>query len=287
MRRVRKWTKELITREVKRLHRKLKRRPTKRDDFSLYLASRKLFGSWNNMMEKGGYKVKRNQTAKIPKLSSDLFYLLGLLVTDGHIQYIRGEKYSVLFFTSHKEEKEMLVSLIEKLFDYKPLIRAKLYGWNKLTSFELHISSKQLTEFLHEKFDIPYGNKSGNIRVPRIIFKRSDRDIENFLRGVIDGDGGISITSFKLTISSKSKSFLYDLKRLSKNIGILFRGPKISNGNVWEIGVYNKIGLEKIYQIYNSKYFYSRNKLTLSNLFKNKAHKNFIPRVAQIPKMEE
>lgn len=219
-------------------------------------------------MEVAGYKVDRNQTVRLPRLSSDLFYLIGLLVTDGHIQYKRGEVYKVMFFTSYPEERKIIASLIERLFHYKPLIREKKYGWNKLTNFEIQISSKILAEFMMQRFDIPYGNKSKSVRVPKIVFKMSSGYIKNFVRGVIDGDGSVGGEKYRaVTITSGSILFLKDILKLCKTLDIEFGSIKKSSKNVWSVGIFSKDKIKKLYNsIYNSNYYYRRKKLAIQRI---------------------
>lgn len=67
------------------LENRLKRRPQKRDDSSLYYHSRRIFGSWNKLMQTAGFKIKVYQKIDSVKLDKDFAYFLGLVVTDGHI----------------------------------------------------------------------------------------------------------------------------------------------------------------------------------------------------------
>ena len=77
--------KELIE-KVFDLEVRLGRRPTKRDDNFLYLASRKVFGSWNNLMNAAGYETKFYQEINNFSFNNNFAYFLGLIVTDGHMK---------------------------------------------------------------------------------------------------------------------------------------------------------------------------------------------------------
>ena len=125
--------KEELIRQVKELHQKLRRRPTKRDNNSLYEKSRVYFGYWNKLMEAAGYKVKYNQYPEIPnELTEDLAYFVGILITDGHLQWQRkteksSARYCMQLYNSYEEEKVMLIRLIKGLFKYNAFIRSKKY----------------------------------------------------------------------------------------------------------------------------------------------------------------
>jgi intein/homing endonuclease len=226
-------------------------------------------------MKIAGYKIKNFQYVEIPPISPDLCYFVGLVMTDGHIHITRNKNgstsYKVMLFTSYENEKDMIVSLINKLFNYKSLVRIKKYGWNVSTNNEIHISSKILTKFLNEKFEIPIGNKSNSIRVPTFFFNTSKDNITSFLRGVIDGDGSVCENAFKLTISSGSFLFLKGIKKLFFELGL---NPsnirKYSNENVFEVGFYKKSEIEKLYNfLYPASFYYLRKKLTLDKLLIN------------------
>ena len=169
-----KWNKNIVISKIKKLHIKLKRRPVKRDYPNLYRQSRIYFETWNKAMKAAGYKIKHPQNITIPKISNDLFYFIGLLITDGHLQYsINQRNYKVAISTSYEEEKYMILKLIKILFGYKAGMRKRKYGWNVRPNYEIFISSKKLVEFFNQKFNIPTGSKSKIVRVPKILFKKS------------------------------------------------------------------------------------------------------------------
>ncbi|MBU2522761.1 MAG: hypothetical protein KKE23_00525 [Nanoarchaeota archaeon] len=146
----RKWNKYSIIKELKRLEIILKRRPSKRDNSNLYALTRQYFGSWNNAMQEAGFEIKSLQTPITPKrLNKDLSYLIGLIITDGHIVYdkIPG-LYKVLIYSSYEEERDILSSIIQKLFKYSPGISIRNnIGFSKKPNYEIRISSKKWQNF--------------------------------------------------------------------------------------------------------------------------------------------
>ncbi len=263
------WNSDKVIHDIKILEKKLKRRPCKRDSSLLYSMSRKFFGSWNNAMKAAGYSIKELQyiNSKI-KITPNICYFVGLVITDGHIQITQKKNYKVMLFTSYKNEKDMIVSLIHHLFNYQPLVRPKKYGWNKRVNYEIQISSKSLVNYLTTKFDIPAGNKSNSIRVPKFFFNTSKTNLISFLRGIIDGDGGISENAFKVSISSGSLLFLQDLKNIFIKLNLNSGSARSAGGNTFEIGFYKKSEITKLYEIlYPANFYYQRKKAALENLF--------------------
>lgn len=264
-----KFDKNILIKDLRKLHRNLSRRPTRHDNNSLYQKSRKYFGSWNKMMENAGYKVKYYQYPKIPsKLTQDLSYFLGLIITDGHLQ--NKSKYGIYLYTSYEEEKDMILNLIKGLFDYRAYLVFRKFGFNKRINIQIAINSKKLVNCLNKKFDIPTGNKSLIVRVPKIILNSNRENKINFLRGVIDGDG--HITQSSVHISSGSYLFLLDLKKLLFDIKIECNA-KIEKRRTCYVLHLNKTESKKLYYLCynNAKYFYPRKKekLLRTNIFKN------------------
>ena len=269
--------KEELIRQVKKLHKKLGRRPTKHDDQRLYHKSRKIFGYWNKLMEAAGYEVKYKQYPKIPnELNEDLAYFLGVLITDGHLQWQNknerhSAQYCVQLYTSYEEEKVMLLKLIKELFEYKAFIRSKKYGWNKRINHEFHINSKELVEYLNKRFKIPTGKKSSIIRIPEVISNNIEEVKSNFLRGVIDGDGSIK-KNVGIELSSSSELFLEDIKLLLDSLSINSR--KISKGKTCYIMSLGRIeNLTRLYELCykDQRYCYPRKLRSLETIiFKKK-----------------
>ncbi|MBW2992111.1 hypothetical protein KY345_02735 [Candidatus Woesearchaeota archaeon] len=252
--------KELIKKAIK-LGNKLDRKPKKRDSSNLNYYARKLFGSWNNLMLAAGYNVRCHQNIRYPKLNKKFAYFLGLLVTDGHIQYDESnKKYKVAIYTSYIQEKDLIIKLIKDLFNYNAGISSRIYGFNKKPNYEIRISSKKLANILINRFNIPAGNKSLSIVFPKII-KNGGKEIKkSFLRGIIDGDGSISNKTIK--IASGSIRFLEDVKdslsQLNISCGRIIKDNKLTSTFSIRINRYND--LLKVKEIYVCDVCYKRKK---------------------------
>lgn len=260
---------------LKILHHSLRRRPKKRDDNYLYFMSRKYFGSWNKMMKEAGYECKDYQNPKIPKeFSSQFYYFLGLVTTDGHIQYDSNRpNYNVSLYTSEKEEVELILGIINNLFDYKSSIRGRKSIFSNRPNYQINISSKKICEFLH-KTGIPYGAKSYTIMLPQLVQNCSEENFWHYLRGVFDGDGCIIFSGSNNTfkISSGSPKFINDIKNKFESYGIYSSKISQQKENVWEIKVSTRADILKLYNcLYKDAEFYypRKRKKWANNMFKN------------------
>jgi intein/homing endonuclease len=267
-----KWTKELIIRETKNLAFDLKRKPTKRDNSNLYFLSRKFFKSWNNLLKEAGFDTKINQNPRIPtKLDEDIAYFLGLLITDGHIVFDKiHKKYKILIFNSYEDEKRIIVDLIKKLFKYNPLIRTKKTEFSKIPNHEIYITSKDLAESLINKFEIPSGAKSRIVKIPPYLLNSGKEEIASFIRGVIDGDGSISINQVK--IASGSERFLEGMKELLNRLYIQSgKVCKEKNRNTFVLYISSIPNIWRLYSLLykNSHFFYLRKKKSWEKIFKS------------------
>lgn len=202
---------------------------------------------------------------KIPSLDSEnLYYFLGLLCTDGHIQIIKKKSmYKLIIFTSNNDEKEMISHLMNELFNRKTSIREKNYGFSVRPNYEISIYSKDICNFLCG-IGIPFGAKSLTIILPDIIKKAESRFFWNFIRGIFDGDGSIINTpkSYAFKIASGSEKFLDDLKNafLERGFSPILRKER---ENLWVLRLNKKTEIDHIYHLIysNAKYFYLRKKL--------------------------
>jgi intein/homing endonuclease len=256
-----------LIQEVISLEHKLNRKPMKRDNSSLNYYARKLFGSWNNLMKASGYEVKFYQKINSIKFNEDFAYFLGLLVTDGHIYFNKNLKnYKVAIYTSYPEEKEMLLKLIQYLFNYNAPVTSRMYGFNKKPNYEIRIESKNLARIIMNDYDIPSGAKSLTVLMPTKIMNGSNKIKMAFLRGVIDGDGSIFNNNVK--IASGSIEFLNGLKKLLDDLTI-FSGRIIKDNkitNTFSIRICRRKDLIKIKSIYNAKYCYKRKKENIDKI---------------------
>lgn len=257
------FSKENLIERVFVLEKELGRRPTKWDDNSLYCQARKLFGSWNKFMQAAGFEVRFCQKIGKVTFDSDFPYLLGLLVTDGHIYYTH-KFVKVAFYTSYPEERDFIIDLIKKMFNYNASFSSKMASFNKKPNYEIRICSKTLADVLNKEWEVPLGAKSSIVRVPKKIMQGSIYSKQLFLKGVIDGDG--SITKWGIKITSGSTLFLEDLKQLLGDLEIHSGSIIVERPTTFSIRINKKKDLLRFKSIYSQGPSYPRKKESFNKI---------------------
>lgn len=118
-------------------------------------------------------------------------YILGLVLSDAHINYERGQ----FQYVCKKDDIELIEFIKSEFQSTHPI---KEYTVKGRPYVRYSISNKILVRSLIEKFDLPHRNKShNNLRLPKI----DESFMNHFLRGLFDGDGsiwkGIKDTTFR------------------------------------------------------------------------------------------
>lgn len=257
-----KWSSEEVILTLHKLYSEANKIPSKRKNNGLYSASRKFYGTWNNALRAAGYLVKDNQKVTLPELSPRLAYLIGLIITDGHLSHC-GRRYDVRIYTSYTEERDIVLKLIKELFGYVAFVRKRKYGFNVLVNNEIIICSKDVLLLLND-LGVPIGAKSKTVELPKSMVK-SDDIFFAFLRGIIDGDGSIGR---RIRISSGSDLFLKQLKEALRNkVTCHFERGKTANS----ISINKQRDILQLYsKLYNNaEFYYKRKKERFENLLKS------------------
>jgi len=162
-------------------------------------------------------------------------YLLGIIVTDGHIMY--GKNKRVEISSTTPEILDKCYNILKKnnilvTYNYSALIPRLL------------IYSKDFVDFCIE-CGVRYTNKTYDQTVPWIISKSPKTVINAFLGGVIDGDGCISKTNVKNRITSASLKMIKELCMLMNSLGINSsyqkQEPSDTSTFVGKVPVYNVV----------------------------------------------
>lgn len=127
-------------------------------------------------------------------------YLLGLVISDGSVNYKRGS----FGYVCSKKDKELLEFIKKELKSTHPIseykIRENIY-------VKYSITNKNLIQTLIDRWKLPHSNKSkNNIHLLQV----GNEYIYHFLRGLFDGDGSIwkSGGTFRAAFSGGEKLML-------------------------------------------------------------------------------
>lgn len=139
-------------------------------------------------------------------LTQNTAYCLGLLLSDGHLNYDRG---SVQY--ACKTSDECLIRII--LHSIKSTHPIKRYIIRGRSYSRVSISNKKLARAIIDRFQLPKLNKStNNLFVPKIISKKL---LPHFLRGYFDGDGSIWKSGNRFVCSyTGGENMMMDIRRI-------------------------------------------------------------------------
>lgn len=156
--------------------------------------------------------------------SLDFAYLLGVYLTDGSIYKGMFRLNSIDY-----DFMERVANILQKIVGRRPNIR-KMKKRNKKHSdaWEMAIMAKDLTKFLELETDKKQ-------RLPYFVFNKPLDWQKEFLAGILDGDGWISIqesapnkktghirTAAKIGFVGIKDSYMKDMQKLLTKMGIIY-----------------------------------------------------------------
>lgn len=159
---------------------------------------------------KGGKSGKKRIFGKIkinislPQFSEDLAEFVGILIGDGSLSKLNYEITISLNSLYEMPYAIYIKSLINKLFRISPRI------YIQKGTIRIRINSKALFNFLLQ-IGVPWGKKKKEI--PKWIGKRKEYII-GFVRGLIDTDGSIFLSSDKCVLNFSSKELANETSKL-------------------------------------------------------------------------
>jgi hypothetical protein len=130
------------------------------------------------------------------EMTLEIAYLIGLIITDGHIRANRSE---VSIAQSNREMLEKVSKVFAKAFGVRPNI---VEGGHNKSDLKLVVYSSALRVFLSVVWGLPIGEKSYDVSVPHVIAHSARAVQMAFVAGCVDGDGSVSTTN-------SYKNFLY------------------------------------------------------------------------------
>lgn len=186
----------------------------------------------------GGRNRKQINKYFFDKWSNEMAYVLGFFAADGNMHRYGKYSYIIAFI---QKEKEILLKI------------AKLMNWNVVLhldkeskSFSIMTSNKHIYNQLLKLGMTP--RKSLTIKFPKIPKKYA----RHFIRGVFDGNGGISLYGkYKISncnFASGSLLFLKKLKIVLLNKGI--KGSKIYKQKIY----YTRFNKEPMIKLFHYMY---------------------------------
>lgn len=172
---------------------------------SLYLKLREEFSFKIISLQFGGSK-----TIPIQELNSDLSEFVGLVIAEGHL----NEKVCEVT-NKDIEIIKRFGGLSNNLFKIKPksfidsrgLIRSRIFNWTVI-------------RLLHSAFEVPFGNKSKILTIPKIIMQSDLEIIKSFLRSYIESEAHLSLGRRSIEIPTSSKKAALGLVHLLLTLGI-------------------------------------------------------------------
>ena len=197
-----------------------------------------------NVMYKHGITMNRAQSSGQPRknrVNEDFFtiwshemaWVLGILVTDGHIDKIN---HSICF--SQKDERILRIIAKYMAADYV----LTPFGNTKKTP-TLIIHSKKMKQDLELLGITPC--KSLTVPFPKV----PEQFLSSFVRGVIDGDGWVGHEGYQMNVTSASESFAIKLLKVfhSWELNSDIKQHVSQNGNtIYRIWVRGKNSLQRL-----------------------------------------
>ena len=166
-------------------------------------------------------KYKRQIKNKYSKIESDIAWLIGIYIAEGHCSEKIKRDYSIRFYLSELET------------DYADRIEEIIYRNYGVKAQKRYIRNGSLTITFHCKvlrnLLLLFGNKANEKRIPHeVIAGLNDYSARHLLIGYFDGDG-CYFGSGNITATTVSLQLAYDVKMLFSKIDIfssIYKLPK-------------------------------------------------------------
>ena len=180
---------------------------------------------------------------KITRMTPDLAYLMGIIVTEGHIRYSKhyhflkgnaGGSYVEITNTDLNVLRECK-RIFSEIFGYESEIQEKKVSLREISGVQIK-TIRPAYKFVVGSHDVVYklqqlgltkenieGRPSYTTRVPNSIFKADAESQKAFIAGCIDGDGCVNPYT---QMNSSSLEFVKDMAQLCHGLSIVVRIAK-------------------------------------------------------------
>ena len=215
----------------------------------------------------------------IPELNEKLAEFIGICLGDGTVT-----KYFTRIFGDSRYDIQYFLyisNLIKNLFNFSPFLRYDKGKDGKKHTMYLELCSKNLCDFLHIDFNIPYGDKiKGNAEISYSVLNNKKLSIA-CLRGLVDTDGSVSKrgTYICLAFNSNNEILREQVFILGKNLKVFNHKYQDEIGtNSWKriIKYFNIVGSSNVSHIirfceryYNKNYLYKKDTLNYYKMYKD------------------
>jgi len=211
---------------------------------------------WENIYKHDKkFSISGGKCVNLPvKLTKDLAYLLGYICGDGclvnpYFSFKKKKKMGCII-SIYEESEQHLKNVIKPLFLEIFDLKVNVVPSSNENSYNITFTSKVIHTFLTKVFDLPFGKKSGKLKIPDLI-KKSPKDIQiAFIQGMYDSDGTIYwyregkriIT--KIAIKQATKLMLDEIKEVLDRLKIKSNGPYWDRrAGVWSLEIKDKKSL--------------------------------------------
>ena len=194
------------------------------------------------IMNKEGVPTKRVGQPRKYNVNEDFFktwsnemaYVLGLLMADGHIN---KQLHAIYFY--HND-----IKILERVANFMQADN-QIKKREDTNGYMLTINSKEIRKDLI-KLDVPTGNKSAIITMPKV----PKNYLPCFIRGFFDGDGYADKSGYNATITTVSEKFAKELLNILSNWDINTRVTKDKNYEIFRVRISGKHETKKTSQDY-------------------------------------
>jgi hypothetical protein len=164
-------------------------------------------------------------------LNEELCELLGAFIGDGFFGRY-GSVYQVQFTGDKVLDKSYHYYLLKQIKELFPELKPKIIENKVSNSRRINIYSKDLCDFLENRFGFTPGVKCYSVKIPKEILNSGNKYLYSTIRGIFDTDGGITIDNRKMYlkpygriefVTVSKKLFEQLVKILSKEFSLYTR----------------------------------------------------------------
>lgn len=191
---------------------------------------------FNKLLSNSKFLIANNKKIKSPlkfsDLNNELVYLAGVISGDGHIEKSLDEMKIV----DGHHNKSLKIHSYKFLNNVDKIIKKNFHckGFAEEVNgnyFVFRYSSSLVCRIMNYIYEIPAGNKSREIKVPRIV-KNTEKECL-FWRGIFDADGCIRPKNKAIRLTTLSKSLHDDFLAFCRRKNIILFNKK--EGKIYNV----------------------------------------------------